>query len=107
MFPIGRFELLAIAIVAVSAFALAWLFGRFTNSSKHRALAFSALPLPAFGALLSIVVIVRATTASAEECGVDACGMAIGAALTLIAVSALALLVGLIFARIGFGLGKR
>ena len=107
MFPIGRFELLAIAVVALCSFALAWLFGRFTKSSKRRAVAFSAVPLPAVGLLLSLWVIVDASTASREKCGVDACGMAIAASLTVILLSVLAFLLGAIFAGVGFWMARR
>jgi hypothetical protein len=107
MFPVGRFELLAVALVALSAFSLAWLFGRFTKSSRRRAVAFSAAPIPVVGLLLSIWVIVDAAISSAEECGVDACGMAIAAAFTVIILSVLAFLLAALFARMGFWIARR
>ena len=107
MFPIGRFELLAIAVIALCSFALAGLLGRFTSSSHKRAALLSAVPIPGVGLLLAVWAIVDASTSSREECGVDACGMTIAAGLTIIVLSVTALLLGLLFAHFGFRLGRR
>src|SRR5688500_1922778 len=62
----------------VLAVLIAYALGRFRPQwPRRRVLGVAALPIPIVIWVLSISVFVSASTASKEECGVDACGMAV------------------------------
>ena len=68
------------AVGALTAGITWWLVTKMPRLSRRRIVAIAPLPLPALLSLLCLYVAIDAASASAEECGVDACGMAIGAA---------------------------
>src|SRR3954451_3765073 len=107
MFPIGKPELVLVAVVALLAMLMALLLGRFTHWSKRRVLWSSALPIPTLAVALGIYILVDAMTSSREECGVDACGMAAAAAMTMIVLAIIALGLSWGFALAGVWIAKR
>ncbi len=69
--------------------ALAWSFARFRHDwSKRKIVLWSAGPIPAIGAVTCVFVIINAMTTPAENCGVDACGMAMAAGLAMLGLLA-------------------
>ena len=107
MFPIGRIEIAAVIAVGIFALAAALLLGRFTRWSEGTILWASALPIPALSVGLCIYIIVDAVTSSREECGVDACGMAMAAAITMIALASVAFVLSWLIARFGLRIARR
>ena len=102
MFPIGFVELASVGVVALVAVAAAWLLGRFTRWSKRRVLVVSALPIPGIIAALCVAVFVNAATSSRAACGIDACAMAMGAALTGLVLAGVAFALSLLLGSIGY-----
>ena len=84
---------------AAVAAALAPMVGRWRPRwSRRRVIASAALPLPTLAAGLAVFLIVSSATASAAQCGVDACGMATVIAMFILAYAAGAFLLGAIAA---------
>lgn len=79
-------------VAAVLAGVLLVLRGR--GWSRRRLILTASVPLPLLGALLCVALFVSAMLASAERCGVDACGMAMAFAMFGLAYAAGALLLG-------------
>lgn len=74
--------------------ALAWSFARFRPDwSKRKVVLWASGPIPAIGAVPCLFVIINAMTTPADNCGVDACGMAMAAGLAMLGLLA-AILVG-------------
>jgi hypothetical protein len=67
--------LIAVTIVPAIALSLAILKFR-AHWSRRRAIVVDALPVPAVIWVLCLALFVHSATASKEQCGVDACGMA-------------------------------
>lgn len=88
-----------VAVPVGVAAALAVLF-RLTKPawSRRRSILTAALPLPVLGAAPCIWLFASASLASAEKCGVDACGMAMMFATFGLAYAAAALLFGALVA---------
>jgi hypothetical protein len=76
---------------------LTWAFVRH-GWSKSRTIYVAASPLPAIIVALCIYVFVHAATASKASCGVDACGMAMAAAVGLSSAAMVLYLFGLVVA---------
>jgi hypothetical protein len=78
------------AVNVVGALALATFIADRRPIWRHRKISLlSASPLPSLLAALCLFLIVDAATSSKAECGVDACGMAIMAALFGLAMAVL------------------
>lgn len=88
-----------VAVPAGVAAALAVLF-RLTRPgwSRRRGILTAALPLPVLGAAPCIWLFASASLASAEKCGVDACGMAMVFAMFGLVYAAVALALGALVA---------
>jgi hypothetical protein len=70
------------AVVGTLSAGIAWLLAtKWPSLSRRRIVAIAPLPLPAMLILLCVIVAIDAARASAEECGVDACGMAMAGAM--------------------------
>lgn len=65
---------------------------------KARIIYVAASPVPAIIIALCIYVFVDAATASKESCGVDACGMAMAAAIVIASAAILLYVIGLVVA---------
>ena len=72
----------AIALEALLAATGAWILRR-RGWTKARTIYLAALPIRKLIIVLCVFVFVSAATASKESCGVDACGMAMAAAMML------------------------
>jgi hypothetical protein len=79
---------LSICLIVPAGFVLLWTWIR-PDWSDRKVIMSSASPIPAVVWLLCIFVFLNALFASKEECGVDACGMAMGFSV-IIAVAAFA-----------------
>ena len=107
MWLFDRYVIGGIAIVAAVSLLLAFILGRRTSWSERRIVRVAALPIPTIVVALAIYILIDAYTATREECGVDACGMAAAGAMMLLAVAIVAFLISLGLAKIGFGLSRR
>ena len=67
---------------------------------EARTIYVAALPLPALIIAFCLYVFVDAATASKESCGVDACGMAMGAAVILASTAMVLYVFGLVVAKV-------
>jgi hypothetical protein len=77
-------ELIALVLaLAISPLAGFLLRSRFPLWNRGRVWALAALPLPLLIWTVCIVLFVRASTASKEACGVDACGMTMAASMVV------------------------
>jgi hypothetical protein len=102
-----RYTVCAIVLVGCISTLLALILGRRTSWSQRRVTWIAASPTPALGALLAIAISVEAMTASKEQCGVDACGMAMMAAFELLFTAGMAFIFSAIAAYIGYWISKR
>ena len=100
MWLFDRYTVSGILVTVALAWLLAIVFARRTCWSERKIAIVAALPLPALVSVLCLYVLVGAFTASSEECGVDACGMAAAASMIMLLVAGLAFALGLITARI-------
>jgi hypothetical protein len=93
---------------AALALLIAYLLGRYRpNWSRRNVLNLAALPVPFAIWVMCAFVAGAAMTAPKENCGVDACGMAMMAA-TMVAIMTVGLyLLGLLFAALGHRLTRR
>lgn len=87
MSDIGLLFITTLAIVTVSVLLSHWIVARKPGWRSGKIAWLSALPVPLMAWVLALYIVVRAMTASAEQCGVDACGMAMAGAV-MIALSA-------------------
>lgn len=93
--------LLIIVLQVVAVTVTGWLFRRTQpNWPAARIIFLSALPIPLIVWGLCIFVFVKAATASKETCGVDACGMAIAAAMFTAMGGLVLYVIGLIVAAV-------
>jgi len=97
----------SILVVAASGLLVALILGRRTSWSMRRILWSAASPIPILTTLLAAAVFVDAITASREECGVDACGMAMLGSYVLLFLAGFAFILSAIAARVGYWLSKR
>lgn len=85
-----------IVVTGTSAIILSLLFAKYrAHWSRRRAALISALPIPAIVWSLCSIVFVRSASASKEDCGVDACGMAMMAAIAVSAYAVFAYGIGI------------
>jgi hypothetical protein len=70
--------------------------------SRARILILTPLPIPAMLLALCTFVVYDTSTASAEECGVDACAMAAASAMYVAAAALVVYFLGMIAAELGY-----
>jgi hypothetical protein len=107
MFPIGLFEIGSAAVLGALAFVAAFLLGRFSRWTRRRVLIASSVPIPGILAALCVAIFVHAASSSREACGIDACGMAMAAALTGFVTALAALALCSVFALLGLRLARK
>lgn len=81
MNDLGLIFISGLAMIALSVLCSHWMAVRWPGWSSGRIACLSALPLPLLAWLLGAFVLVRAATASKQDCGVDACGLAMAGAM--------------------------
>jgi hypothetical protein len=83
--------MILIVVAAVPAAGLSFLTAKYrTDWSRRRALLAAALPVPGAVWALCLGIFVSSANASDEQCGVDACGMAMIASLAVGVYAAIA-----------------
>lgn len=107
MFPIGLFEIGSVAVLGALAFVAAFLFGRFSRWTRRRVLIASTAPIPGLLAALCVAIFVHAAFSSREACGIDACGMAMAAALTGFVIALAAFGLCSVLALLGLRLARK
>jgi hypothetical protein len=94
---------LIIALTGLPSGALAMALTNYKpNWPKKRVILLAALPLPLLLWILSRVVVMNAMTASQEECGVDACGMAAASGFFGMLLGFVMLVTGLVVATLAY-----
>ncbi|NWK95467.1 hypothetical protein DM806_07250 [Sphingobium lactosutens] len=83
MSDIGLVFISGLAITALSVLCSHWIVALRPRWSSRRIALLSALPLPLLACLLAAFVFLRAAMASKQDCGVDACGMAMAGSMML------------------------
>lgn len=106
MFPIGHMEYATVGVVGAFAFVSAWLLSRYSHWTRRRVLIAAALPLPGIVGTLCVVLFLHAAFSSRQACGVDACGMAMAAAITGLFLAVMAFAVGLGLASVALKLAR-
>ena len=96
-----------VVVVAAIALVTALILGRRTSWSEGRVRLVAAIPIPGTAIILAAVIIVGAWTAPAEECGVDACGMAAVGALVLAVAAGVAFVISIVAAHFGYWISKK
>ena len=107
----GTFEYLMMIGVGlhfgISLLSAAMLRRRYPAWARRRILIFAASPIPLILSALMSFVMVRVMMTPASECGVDACGMAMAAAIFGIFAAFIMFLMGMAMAYIGLRLSGR
>lgn len=67
----------------------------------------AATPIPAVGVALSALVFFSALLSPRDRCGVDACGMAMAAAITLLFLAAMTFALGVVLAYLALKLASK
>ena len=99
--------LIFLAVVAVLSFGAAWLLVRKASKlSRRQILLIAPLPVPALVMGLCFYVTIDAYSATAEECGVDACGMAIAAAFVAASAAIVVYFLGVVVAALAHRLAQ-
>ena len=94
-------------VFLVGPVILGWALGRGTRWPRWRSILLAPLPAPGLIGVVCIYLFVTAFRGTPEQCGVDACGMMMMAAMFIFGVAVVAYLVGVALAWAGFQFGRR